>query len=60
MLFQYKLYQVSLTEVLQMTEIEEFIYLLNRHPEAFDQLREIARNGALPVAFPAKQNDTNG
>jgi hypothetical protein len=41
-----------------MTEIEEFIYLLNRHPEAADQLREIARSGASTVASPEMPHDT--
>lgn len=31
-----------------MNELEEFIFLLQRHPELTDQLRQLAEDGASP------------
>lgn len=42
-----------------MNEIEEFIYLLHKHPELIDQLRQIATGQASPPVCVAKKTETN-
>ena len=40
-----------------MTELQEFIYLLRRHPELHDQLRQIAGVSSSPNVSAEKQTD---
>ena len=42
-----------------MSEFEEFIMLLLKHPEAVNRLREIAETGALISGFDQKHCDIN-
>ena len=41
-----------------MTDFEEFVTLLLKHPEAVHKLQEIARSGALQSASVATHCDT--
>jgi hypothetical protein len=40
-----------------MTDLEEFIYLLHKHPEAIPFLREIAEDQALPSDGEDRSSD---
>ena len=40
-----------------MTELQEFIYLLHRHPEMYDQLRKIAEDAEKADREGGKNDD---
>ena len=44
---------------MQMSEFEEFIMLLMKHPEAVNRLREIVETGASTSASDLMHFDTN-